>query len=249
MCANRAEWRLTVAVLAIVTLAGWPRLARAGTIPAEAARLHSTLLPKAQPSVRAWIGEQAAKLRQAPPAAIKEGPLRAAAQARFAGQHVGEQDIEALIVLVMMQAAADAERDLKAIMAEVKAMNDAKAKLREVMDKARKQVAEHSGRKGTDRCLAPLCGGLQPAVAEAAAALHHTRAQVTLTPKEPTTIGELRAVADDLKGKLDGMNEMSEMTSLRLQMMMDRRSKFISTLSNIMKKISSTQDTLVQNLK
>jgi hypothetical protein len=32
-------------------------------------------------------------------------------------------------------------------------------------------------------------------------------------------------------------------------MMMDRRSKFISTLSNIMKKISTTQDTLVQNLK
>lgn len=59
----------------------------------------------------------------------------------------------------------------------------------------------------------------------------------------------LRAVQDDLKGKLDGMNEMSEMTSMRLQMMMDRRSKFISTLSNIMKKISTTQDTLVQNLK
>jgi hypothetical protein len=36
------------------------------------------------------------------------------------------------------------------------------------------------------------------------------------------------------------MNELSEMTSLRLQMMMDRRSKFISTLSNIMKKISTT---------
>ncbi len=45
------------------------------------------------------------------------------------------------------------------------------------------------------------------------------------------------------------MNEMSEMTSLRLQMAMDRRSKLVSTLSNVMKKISETQDTLVQNLK
>jgi hypothetical protein len=62
-------------------------------------------------------------------------------------------------------------------------------------------------------------------------------------------VAQLLAVQDDLKGKLDGMNEMSEMTSMRLQMMMDRRSKFISTLSNIMKKISTTQDTLVQNLK
>jgi len=59
----------------------------------------------------------------------------------------------------------------------------------------------------------------------------------------------LLTAQDELKGKLDSMNEMSEMTSLRLQMMMDRRSKFISTLSNIMKKISTTQDSLVQNIK
>jgi flagellar hook-basal body complex protein FliE len=41
--------------------------------------------------------------------------------------------------------------------------------------------------------------------------------------------------ANNLADKLDIMNEMSEMTSLRLQMMMDRRSKLISTLSNIMR--------------
>jgi hypothetical protein len=46
-----------------------------------------------------------------------------------------------------------------------------------------------------------------------------------------------------------GMNEMSEMTSLRLQMTMDRRSKFMSALSNIMKKIATTQDALVENVK
>ena len=53
----------------------------------------------------------------------------------------------------------------------------------------------------------------------------------------------------ELKKNLDDMNEMSEMTSLRLQMTMDRRSKFIETLSNIMKKISTTQDTVTQNVK
>lgn len=53
----------------------------------------------------------------------------------------------------------------------------------------------------------------------------------------------------NLADKIEAMSEMSEMTSLRLQMIMDRRSKFISTLSNIMKKISTTQETIVQNLK
>lgn len=40
-----------------------------------------------------------------------------------------------------------------------------------------------------------------------------------------------------------------EIRALRLQNDMDRKSKFIQTLSNIMKKISATQDTIVQNIK
>jgi hypothetical protein len=50
-------------------------------------------------------------------------------------------------------------------------------------------------------------------------------------------------------GRLDGMNEMSEMESLRLQMMMDRKSKLVSVLDMLMKKIAATQDAVVQNLK
>lgn len=53
----------------------------------------------------------------------------------------------------------------------------------------------------------------------------------------------------ELKSKLDGMSELSETSALRLQMMMDRRSKFIAALSNIMKKMSSTSDSITQNLK
>jgi len=62
-------------------------------------------------------------------------------------------------------------------------------------------------------------------------------------------VARLLSHPEQWKENLAGMNEMSEMTSLRLQMMMDRRSKFISTLSSIMKKIATTQDTLVQNIK
>ena len=67
--------------------------------------------------------------------------------------------------------------------------------------------------------------------------------------KAGSNVAALKPMSDDLKGKLDEMNGMSEMTSLRLQMMMDRRSKFISTLSNIMKKIATTTETITQNLK
>ena len=54
---------------------------------------------------------------------------------------------------------------------------------------------------------------------------------------------------DTILAQLGRMNEISEELSLRLQMAMDRRSKFISILSQMMKKISTTQDILVQNIK
>ena len=63
------------------------------------------------------------------------------------------------------------------------------------------------------------------------------------------SVAELKVLQGDIQSNVDGLNELSEMTSLRLQMTMDRRSKFISTLSQMMKKISTTQDTLVQNIK
>jgi hypothetical protein len=62
-------------------------------------------------------------------------------------------------------------------------------------------------------------------------------------------VARLLSHQGELKGQLEGMNETSETISLRLQMRMDRRSKFISTLSNIMKKVSATQNGIVQNFK
>lgn len=52
-----------------------------------------------------------------------------------------------------------------------------------------------------------------------------------------------------LASKLDSLSEMGEMESLRLQMAMDRRSKLMSTLSNILKKMSETASAIIQNIK
>ncbi|MHA2600783.1 MAG: zinc-ribbon domain-containing protein [Candidatus Thorarchaeota archaeon SMTZ1-83] len=43
--------------------------------------------------------------------------------------------------------------------------------------------------------------------------------------------------------------DIADELSLKLQTAMERRSKVISTLSNMMKKMASTQDTIVRNLK
>jgi Skp family chaperone for outer membrane proteins len=67
--------------------------------------------------------------------------------------------------------------------------------------------------------------------------------------KAQTDFDNLKAIQSNLKSQLDNMNEMSEMTSMRLQMAMDRRSRFMETLSNVLKKIDETADAIVQNMK
>jgi hypothetical protein len=59
----------------------------------------------------------------------------------------------------------------------------------------------------------------------------------------------LESQIDQIKSDIDSMSEMGEMESLRLQMAMDRMSKMMSTLSNLLKKISDTASSITQNLK
>lgn len=64
-----------------------------------------------------------------------------------------------------------------------------------------------------------------------------------------TDLKSIQSAVDDFKNNLDSMSEMGEMESLRLQMAMDRMSKMMTTLSNLLKKISDTQESIVGNLK
>jgi len=165
---------------------------------------------------------------------------------------------------VLMGATNDMDKDLQSIMAEVKSMTNAKQKLRDLINRVNKDVANNadktkpSGDNQTEPAAVLGEGGMgdtggydnvQIPTPDPTADGGVRMVPTSLDASQPMTLDKLKAVQDDLKGRLDSMNEMSEMTSLRLQMTMDRRSKFIETLSNIMKKISTTADTQVQNLK
>ncbi len=59
----------------------------------------------------------------------------------------------------------------------------------------------------------------------------------------------LEAKVQGLQAKLGTTSEMSETQSLELQMTMDRMSKLLETMSNIMKKMSDTGSSIIQNMK
>jgi hypothetical protein len=162
-------------------------------------------------------------------------------------------DIEALAFLVLMQAAKSAQEDLKSIMAHVKSINNQKSKLRDALS----MLNDKNQRITRDRLDSVKILSVQTQ------ALQKQNIPEKIQPVRTTTRDSLKSVRtvvpvsqseinlakEKVKNDLDSMSEMGEMESLRLQMMMDRQSKFMSTLSNIMKKISETQNSIIQNLK
>jgi len=184
-------------------------------------------------------------------------------------------DVSEAAFIVMAMATKDMDDDIRLIMAEIKAMTAAKQKMREMIAELNDWISremskdpqpegisnEKVQKPGTTTRAARLAAktpapSVRRITLEARTSpvirLEYVKAPIVppLPPRDPRlTASALELLRDDLESSLDGMNEMSEMTSLRLQIAMERRSKFIQTLSNIMKKISTTQETLVQNIK
>lgn len=194
----------------------------------------------------------------------------------FSDAGISGLDANEAAFLVLAMATKDMDDDLRMIMAEIKAANAAKQKLRDLIKDLNTWISEAMNRSGkgpgsSDIDNAKVSGKLTSTTAKARSAKAPPIISVPLqkasspvirleyvkAPKVPPlpprdsglSVSSLKSLLDGLKGQLDGLNELSEMTSLRLQMTMERRAKFISTLSQMMKKTSTTQDILVQNIK
>ena len=57
------------------------------------------------------------------------------------------------------------------------------------------------------------------------------------------------SVKDPIKNKLDSLSELGETESLRLQTAMDRLSKLMQTLSNLLNRITTTGSGIASNIK
>ncbi|MFN8290482.1 MAG: hypothetical protein U0U70_09505 [Chitinophagaceae bacterium] len=214
----------------------------------EAEAFFTKAMSQINPRHTAWVKKTAADM-QANRFAADSARVRARNYAQPG--NLPDADIEALVFLVLMQASKSAQEDLKAIMAQVKAINNAKAKQRQVMETLKqRQAAVASKRTGeTGSNWPPKDFEKEIRRADSLNRLTGLKFAGQSRYTTPGTKAELDNMVDTMKRDLDSLNEMGEMESLRLQMAMDRLSKLMSTLSNIMKKISKTQDTIIQNLK
>jgi putative addiction module CopG family antidote len=171
---------------------------------------------------------------------------------------VGDPDIMALAFIVMMEAAKSAEEDLREMMKNVKAINAAKSAQRELIAKSGYDIAENAGQCHGKPRLRFRARGVGSETEYHRMPVPHPdpgssdgfRRVLTNMHKGPIKdVCVLRAIQDELKNHLDSMSELGEMESLRLQMAMDRLSKLMIALSNILKKISDTDTAIITNLK
>jgi hypothetical protein len=156
-------------------------------------------------------------------------------------------DIEAIAFLVLMQAARSAQEDLKAIMAGVKAINDAKAKARGNLDKVK---AEMAARKTTD-CKAikqspPVLASKTPSLG---VSLYKVSPVPSVGDPKPLTKDQLATLCGELKAVESSLSELGEEQQLKMQMVMDRMTKADQMMSNLAKKVSDTSSGIIQNLK
>ena len=164
------------------------------------------------------------------------------------------QDIEALVFIVLMEASKSAQDDLKALMERIRAINVAKERQRRHIAELKAAAAKRRSRLDREyddrvddpasesRAVEAIQGGMLDSIESADLD----------SVLETLLVGYGIAIEqeiDHLLSKLDSLSEMGEMESLRLQMAMDRSSRLMSTLSNMLKKISDTNQQIVQNLK
>lgn len=157
---------------------------------------------------------------------------------------LNNNDIEAIAFLILMEASKSAQEDLKAIMTKVKSINEQKKEQRELLAKMQRQKSMTPEQLDSFNLSRSKTIAIQKK--QNPDTVKFVR---SVAFKKSPTKTEINAMVDQIKKDLDSMNEMSELDQIRLQMLMDRRSKMMETLSNLMKKFSDTKEDIIKNMK
>lgn len=160
-----------------------------------------------------------------------------------------DEDIEAMVFIVLTEATNDQNKDLENTMNEAQSETKAKAELRGELEIVNAEMAASANQKPTSPCATPRCASIVQGLGQIQAATASTRHPLRYNVAARITYAQLRQIQQQLQSDLSSTNELSEMQSMRLQMLTDQRSKLVDTLSNVMKKLSDTSDAIVQNMK
>jgi hypothetical protein len=215
---------------------------------------YNALRSRLQPSVAQWVVQQAAvQKKQTKP---DLGALRATVRARLGGS-LAAMDVDALVFLVMMEAAQSSQSDLQQIMQQVQADNQAKQSLRGVQEQLQQAQAnlEANARAqskpsaANEPCVTPACAAIAEKAKNAERVSAASSKPLHYAVGTQPTRSQIAELQVRTKADSDSLNDLSEQLQLRMQMEQQELSQAYETISNIMKTMSDTSSAVIQNLK
>ena len=205
-------------------------------IPPEVARTQTVLTAKLGDSAKAKLQQVVSAVEAKSVATATadklDAAIRKSASDAFAGTNLNAADFDALVFIVATSVAKENETSLRDQIAEME-------KIAKQRDDIRKRLAN----------LKVATTGTEAATA--------ARPAVSLVSVKSPPIAPVRApaplpadaTAAAMQSRIDELNELTNAAQLRLQAMMDHRSKAMDILSNLMKKVSDSQGTVLSSLK
>lgn len=190
----------------------------------------------------------------------------AAVKSRFS--NLPASSIDALVFLILQQAARDMNEDLKMILVEIEGTNKAKQKLRDLIKALNEWITQEMSKmdsssdidnekidkidaKPAARSVQKTFPGRTPEnLTTPHFKFEYVKAmEVKCTISRELSQAELRLKVERLKAKMELLDEITDKMSLRLQIYRDRYAKIAQALSNIPKMPSERAIRIIQNLK
>lgn len=205
-----------------------------------------SLMRKLPSGVMSWIHAQGKSLAEG--RTDLEG-VREAAWERIVGDDPDGGAGDLLTFFVVMAASRQLDVLEGERMKEQEAIAVAQEKLKGLVEMVGQNLKKNSGKEDADPCMAPDCGPFEAMLDDLENALDRCPTWIRISVREPADIGDVKSLRNDLDYLRKTMEDLSKLTSARLKMTMERRSKYVSTLSKLMKNVSTTQDAVIQNIK
>ncbi len=173
-------------------------------------------------------------------------------------------ETDALVLLVMFELRRAAQAAEKEMLEEMHRMKQLEKRQQEYIINLKKQEISNAIKRARQEYETskkqPVAARIQhqARIAKKPPETAVTRQLRISYPKTPAitnknaknmTLVELEKYVEEKEQELDSLGGLSEELSLKIQILMDRRSKIIQTLSTILKKISQTSDTIITNIK
>ena len=209
-------------------------------VPSELSVQYARFNDLLQPSVRTWIQNQARiELRRgAPDRASLEAAIRTRFDATASNPKggLGPQDVQALLILVIVEAAHSAQANHERLTTEVKNIAIAQQKVRSVMNLVSQEIAADARKAPHDICSTPPCRRLAAELASLSEVTSQAGRPLQFSAPTQLTYSSLNQLLGRLKGESDKLNESYKIIQLALQRLISRQSGFIELASNLAKK-------------